>query len=249
MTTIPHSKRPLIGCTTYHVELKDPTMPAVNGLMPSYLNAVIMGGGTPLLIPHGLAEEQLADVLSRVDGIMLPGGGDIHPAAYNGHYHKSIWGIDQERDRIEIFAARYAVERQKPLLAICRGHQVLNVALGGTLWEDIESQNLNAQRHNYFKAFPRNYLAHPVEITPNSLLAKALDSTETAVNSLHHQGVRDLAPELTATAVSQDGLVEAVEVTGHPFALGVQWHPENLVTDLPSMLRIFQTFVAKAATP
>lgn len=245
MTTF-DEKRPLIGCTTYRKTADQAPPIDVIGLMPSYIEAVTAAGGLPVLIPLGLSEDDLAAILARVDGVLLPGGGDIDPAVYRGSDHKTIYGIDTDRDRVELFVARRAVAAQKPLLAICRGHQVLNVALGGTLWEDVQSLMPDAIRHDNFRVFPRNHIAHPVIAQPDSHIARWVGRTEIAVNSLHHQGVRDLAAELRATAVAPDGLVEGAEVPGHPFAVSVQWHPENLIHDDPSMLALFRGLVDAA---
>jgi putative glutamine amidotransferase len=147
---------------------------------------------------------------------------------------------------VEMALAREAVTGGKPLLAICRGHQLLNVALGGTLWEDIETRMPGARRHNYYQSHPRDMLAHNVTVAPGSLLSRQLGCDSIAVNSLHHQGVRKLAPGLRAVARAEDGLVEASEVIDHPFALSVQWHPENLLTVEPRMRRLFEGLVEAA---
>lgn len=239
---MPAGKQPIIGCSTYRKRSHDTNVP-LYGLMTSYVEAISLAGGIPLLIPLGLSEEALLTTLERVDGLLLPGGGDIDPAQYHGNGHEKVAEVDQDRDRVEIYLAQQATAMQKPLLAICRGHQVLNVALGGNMWEDIASEMPNAIQHDFNRIMPRNYLPHTVDVIPDSQLARVLGRMETAVNSLHHQGIRNLAPELVATAHSADGLVEAVEVPGHPFALGVQWHPENLVHDDPAMLNLFRALV------
>jgi putative glutamine amidotransferase len=123
---------------------------------------------------------------------------------------------------------------------------MLNVALGGTLYEDVRKLMPGAIKHDYFEVRPRTYLAHAVEIEPESRLAALLGRREIHVNSLHHQGVRDLAPDLVASAYAPDGLIEGVEAPNHPFAVGVQWHPENLVGDEPAMLGLFRGLVAAA---
>jgi putative glutamine amidotransferase len=125
---------------------------------------------------------------------------------------------------------------------------VLNVALGGTLWQDIPSQIPGSLDHNASEDRPRSYLAHSVEVAPDSWLARLLGQQQSWVNSYHHQSIRDLAPELTVTAWAEDGVIEAAEIAGHPFAVGVQWHPENLVDDDPSMLAIFKGLVTAAAS-
>jgi putative glutamine amidotransferase len=238
--------RPIIGCTTYHKVAAQANPIEVYGLMPSYIEAIKAAGGIPLLIPLGLSDEDLQTIFDRVDGVLLPGGGDIEPGYYKGQANIKMWGIDVERDETEFFMARAAVQQQKPLLAICRGIQVFNVALGGTLWEDIPSLIPGAMNHDTVKTHPRNHLAHSVELQSGSVVSRQLNTTSTWVNSLHHQAVRDLAPELVATGCSPDGLIEAVEVPDHPYAVGVQWHPEQLVNDYPDMLALFKGLVEAA---
>jgi putative glutamine amidotransferase len=240
------SKRPIIGCTTYHKVAAQANPIDIYGLMPSYIEAIKSAGGIPMLIPLGLSDEDLQTIFERLDGILLPGGGDVEPGFYNGNTHVKMWGIDVERDRTEFFMSRAAVRQEKPILAICRGIQVFNVALGGTLWEDIPSMIPDAMNHDTLKTHPRSHLAHTVELQPGSLVARQLNTTSTGVNSFHHQAVKDEAPELVTTACSPDGLIEAVEVPDHPFALGVQWHPEQLVNDYPDMLGLFKGLVEAA---
>lgn len=242
-------RKPLIGCTTYR-KTSDQT-PAIEilGLMPAYLNAIVAAGGVPVMIPLGLSDGDLQEIIQQMDGILLPGGGDIEPSVYQGNGHPTVAGIDEDRDRVEFTVARTAVAKQKPLLAICRGLQVLNVALGGSLWEDVELLMPQAMHHEFVHSHPRNHLAHTVTMESDSLLARQLGGTETAVNSLHHQGIRRLADGLRATAVAPDGLIEGVEVIDHPYAVGVQWHPENLIHTETHMLGLFRGLVEAASEP
>ncbi|GJM41121.1 MAG: gamma-glutamyl-gamma-aminobutyrate hydrolase [Ardenticatenaceae bacterium] len=243
------TRKPLIGCTTYR-KISDQTPPIdIIGLMPAYLEAIVAAGGVPVMIPLGLSEDNLVTIVEQMDGILLPGGGDIEPSVYQENGHPTLTGIDEDRDRVELVVARTAVAQQKPLLAICRGLQVLNVALGGSLWQDVELMMPQAMHHEFVNSHPRNHLAHTVTIEPDSLLAKQLGITSTAVNSLHHQGIRRLATQLKATAVAPDNLVEGVEVIDHPYAVGVQWHPENLIQNVPYMLGLFQGLVEAANEP
>lgn len=238
--------RPIIGLTAYR-KASAQTPPAPLMALPlSYIDAVIAAGGVPLLIPMGLDEAALADVVARLDGLLLPGGGDIAGEHYGSAHADFIFDVDPDRDRVELFLARQAVARQMPLLAICRGHQMLNVALGGTLYEDVLQWMPGAIKHDFFGLFPRNHQAHDVIIEPGSRLSATLGRSSVCVNSLHHQGIRDLAPGLKAAAHAPDGLIEAVEVDDHPFALGVQWHPENLYLDNPGMLALFRGLVESA---
>ncbi len=242
---IPYSQRPIIGLLTYQKKAAERARHVV-GIMPSYIEAVRLAGGIPILLPLLLDEGETQATIQRVDGILMPGGGDVEPRHYNGTHHPTMYSIDPIRDEFEIKAVRYAVQQEKPIFAICRGIQVFNVALGGTLWEDVHSMLPNAIKHDYYKHHSRNHLAHTVDVEPNSCLAYHLQSTQVQVNSLHHQGVKELAKEARVTAVAPDGLIEAIEIPGHPFALGVQWHPENLVQDDPAMLRLFKGLVTAA---
>jgi putative glutamine amidotransferase len=240
--------RPVIGLTTYR-KLADQNPPIeLFGIMPSYVEAVTAAGGIPFLIPLGLPEEDLAVLLGRVDALLLPGGGDIEPSLYCSDMDATMWGVDSDRDRVEFFMVRTAVAQQKPMLAICRGLQVMNVALGGTLWCDIKSYKSEAIKHDYYRVHPRNYLSHTVEIEADSLVGRRLGKSQSWVNSLHHQGIRELAPVLRPAAYAPDGLIEAVELPDHPFAVGVQWHPENLIADDPTMLSLFTGLVETAAS-
>jgi putative glutamine amidotransferase len=157
-----------------------------------------------------------------------------------------ILETDTDRDRVEMEVVRLALAREMPLLGICRGHQVLNVALGGTLWADVPSQMPGGLAHDFDKTHPRDYEAHTVEIAPDSRLAEILGCKVTAVNSLHHQGVKELAPGLRVSATAPDGLVEGIELPDHPFALSVQWHPEWLVPASAPMMQLFTRFVQAA---
>lgn len=246
MTTNHTESRPIIGLTTYR-KMVDKTNPyPYMALMATYVEAVVAAGGIPLLIPLGLDEDALCVLLSQVDGLVLTGGGDIAGEHYRSEHEEFIFNVDPDRDRVELFLAREAMAQDKPLLAICRGHQVLNVALGGTLYEDVAARMPDAIKHDYFELFPRNHTAHAVDIEPGSKLATALGRREAQVNSLHHQGIHNLAPGLVAVAHAPDGLIESVEAADHPFALGVQWHPENLVHDDPTMLSLFRGLVDAA---
>jgi putative glutamine amidotransferase len=223
---------PIIGVSTGRIP--DPNPRRGQAAAPlSYLRAILAAGGIPLLIPPYLTRDQLAETLGRLDGLVLIGGGDIDPALFNGRPHPRVYEIDPERDFLDLTLARLAAEQRLPFLGICRGIQVVNVALGGTLYTDIGDQLPGALRHDWYPNIPRNHLAHPVTIEPGSRLNAILGGTNFAVNSLHHQGVDQPAPGLRVTANSSDGLVEALELPGHPFGIAVQWHPEWLQEHAP----------------
>jgi putative glutamine amidotransferase len=220
----------------------------VYGLMPTYTEAITKAGGIPLLIPLGLDEDDLNHILGHVDGLLLPGGGDLDPVHYNGAVDVPLGGIDRERDRTELFLCQIAVDLGVPFLAICRGLQLFNVALGGALIEDIASMRPDAIDHDLPDYQPRNYLAHSVTILPDSALFQHIRSESCEVNSIHHQAIRSVAPALKVTALAPDGIIEAAELPDHPFGLGVQWHPENLVDDDPAMLSLFKGLVTAASS-
>jgi putative glutamine amidotransferase len=240
------SRKPVIGCTTYRKQLQEEPSLTIHGAAAAYIEAVLAAGGIPLLIPLGLGEPDLAALLDSLDGVVFTGGGDVAPERYQGQRHATIKEVDPERDRLEFALVEQIMGRRKPVLAICRGCQLLNVALGGTLWEDIGSQTNGAIAHNLHHLYPRNHLGHTVTIEAGSALAAHLGKTTTWVNSLHHQGIRQPAAELRTTAVAPDGLIEGIEIPGHPFAIGVQWHPECLVQDDPAMLALFKGLVEAA---
>jgi putative glutamine amidotransferase len=235
---------PLIGLTTFRN--KSAAGLSQISVTEAYVNALIGAGAAPLLIPLGLPETVLQTIFSRLDGILFTGGGDVNPGLYQGQDHPLVDEVDPDRDRIEIQLIQKASRSSLPFLGICRGLQVVNVALGGTLYEDILDQRPGSQRHQFWPEQPRNHLAHPVEIEPTSRLAAILGVDRPEVNSFHHQGIRDLAPVLAASAYAPDGLIEAVELPDHPFGLAVQWHPEWLVMDSAAMRELFKELVHAA---
>ncbi len=213
----------------------------------AYVEAVAAAGGIPVLIPLNLSGSALRALYDSLDGILLAGGGDIAPAIYGEPPHEKLGEVDDERDRVEMELARLALAGGMPLLGICRGIQVLNVAAGGTLYQDIAAQQPGALRHDCgADDYPRNHLAHRVHITPDSRLATALGVTSALVNSRHHQAVKAIAPEMAIVAHSPDGIVEGIESPTHPFAVGVQWHPENLAAGADGRRGLFEAFVAAA---
>ncbi len=236
--------QPIIGITSSRIPQR--YVRAQFGVTEAYVQAVTRARGLPLIIPLGLPEEDLLQILSHLDGLLFSGGGDMHPHAYGSQPNPKVRGVDEDRDRVEITLLRQARLRDMPVLGICRGLQVINVALGGTLYEDIQEQRPGAIQHQYFGLRPRDHRAHPVQVSPGSLLHELLGQVTPEVNSLHHQGIRELAAGLTTTAYAPDGLVEAFEVPGSRFTQAVQWHPEWLPED-PAMQALFAHFVAVSA--
>ena len=214
----------------------------------AYMQAVIKAGALPVIIPETVSTGELEGLRRRLDGLLLTGGADINPLRFNGKLHPKVYGIDEQRDEVEITLAQLAARSGWPFLGICRGIQVINVALGGTLFTDIEEQLPGALKHDYDSTTQRALEAHPVQLESDSELARILSSVggePVWVNSLHHQGIQDIAKDLRPIASSSDHLVEAVELPGHPFGLGVQWHPEAMPDSL-QMQALFRAFVDAA---
>jgi putative glutamine amidotransferase len=234
---------PLIGITTSRQNNKY-GQPQIY-IMEPYVQAVVKAGGAPFLIPLGLPEDLLKEMIGKMAGVLLTGGGDIHPEVYGGELHPSVDGIDEDRDRIEFQVIKETLRARKPFLGICRGLQLINVAAGGSLFTHISDQFPQALEHCYYPDWPRNYLAHSVRVQPKSRLSEVLGVNEVQVNSQHHQGIRDLAQTLEATAFSPDGLIEGVEMPRYPFGLAVQWHPEWLQDQAP-MRSLFAAFIQAA---
>lgn len=230
----------MIGVTARHATN---TSGVVHTSIPeAYFQAIIRAGGIPTLIPFGMGPELQETFLARMDGMVFSGGGDIHPSFYNGHTHPLVDEVDTSRDQLEIEFFNQTVTAGKPFLGICRGLQLVNVALGGSLYEDILDQRPQSIRHQYSSDFSRNYLAHQVMLEANSRISSLIPQPDIQVNSLHHQGIDQLASGLRASGFAPDGLVEAVELPGYSFGLAVQWHPEWL-TDDPDMQRLFSAFI------
>ena len=236
---------PTIGitCTTFQTVPGSPRL----GQSRTYLDALVRAGAAPLMIPHLVDRTLLRTLYELVDGVLLPGGGDIDPSHYGEARHHKCGPISAERDEIEMTLTRWAMDDGKPLLAICRGIQVLNVALGGSLFQDIEAQVPEAEKHDWYPDHPRDLRAHTVAIDPQAHLAEILGSSSVPVNSLHHQALKEVAPGLMISAHAPDQIIEAVEAEGHPFALGVQWHPEELAGGDAPAQRLFDAFVKASA--
>ncbi len=235
---------PLIGITTYR-QTHEEGFPLFS-LPEAYVQAISQAGGLPVLIPLGLQENLVKHLLLHLDGILFSGGGDVAPDRFGAEPHPEVNFVDHDRDRVEIQLVRDVIEKGLPFLGICRGIQVVNVALGGTLYTHLPDQLNNALCHSHINSNPRDYLAHEVFIEPGSSLGEILEESRIMVNSMHHQGIACLAKDLKPTVHASDGLVEGVELKDYSFGLAVQWHPEWL-TAHTQMRALFQSFVKAAA--
>jgi putative glutamine amidotransferase len=220
----------------------------LSGIGEQYLQAVEAGGGIPLLI-HLTRDPAVLDAhYQRCDGLLFAGGGDIDPAIFGQARHPKLGTVEPLRDQVELALARRAIDDSKPVLGICRGIQLLNIALGGTLYQDIPSE-LPAASDHYASAKEagRTYLAHALTLEPGSWLAARLGAHELMVNTFHHQALRDIAPGLRVTGRAPDGVIEAVEGIGPSLVIGVQCHPEGLWQSAdPRWASLFSGFVDAA---
>lgn len=233
-------KQAFVGVTTYRGT--SPTSLPQFSISEAYISALSRAGATPVMIPLGLNSDALTMILERIDGLVFSGGGDIHPEEYRSQMHPRVEEIDRDRDQVELQLLERALAMRLPWLGICRGLQLINVGLGGELYEHILDQHPGAIEHQYYPGWPRDLLAHKVKIESDNRLGDIIQATEIHVNSLHHQGIKVLAPELHATAHAPDGLIEAIELPGYPFGMAVQWHPEWL-PEQPHANHLLEAFV------
>ena len=215
-------------------------------LMQSYVHAVMQAGGVPVLVPSHVAEDGWDAIYARLDGILFSGGGDIGLEHAPGEPHARIDDVDLLRDSSVLKMVQAAASDGKPFLGICRGCQVMNVALGGTLYTHLPDQLPNALDHSY-PGNMRTVLVHEIKIEEGTRLAEIFGEPIIHVNSLHHQGLKDIPSTVRVAGHAPDGLVEAIELPEHPFGLAVQWHPEWL-TDQESTRNLFRNFVQVAET-
>lgn len=231
----------VIAITSYRDRVENPH--AIVNL--TYTNAVVRAGGIPLVLPVGVPTERYKEMLSKVDGVILTGGGDINPAVYGKQMDATIGGVDNMRDETDVALAKMILKMKKPVLGVCRGFQILNIVHGGTLYTDLPSQRPDGLFHPCYGDSPRDLTPHTVNIAAGSKLAGILGAGDTFVNSLHHQGVEKVGKGLKVVSVASDGLVEAIEVESLPFGIGVQWHPEAL-PEREDMQRIFKALIKAA---
>jgi putative glutamine amidotransferase len=244
-------RRPIIGIPTQTLHSIDgipEALPESWVMNQRYSRAVAAAGGLPVMVPLLEDEDVLRGLYDRMDAVLIPGGVDLDPGTYGEAPLPTCGRLDPDRDRVELQFARWAIAEGKPLFGLCRGLQILNVALGGTLYQDIAAQRSDALKHDYFPTagFSRDHLAHPVTVVSGSRLHALVGTAPLKVNSMHHQAVKDLGPGLVSTAVAPDGVIEAIEASANQFMLGVQWHPESLTDRDPRMQRLMAGFVEAA---
>ena len=209
-----------------------------------YVRALEAVGALPLMLPVTAGPELIASMLDRVDGILLQGGGDIAPHLYGQECVPEVTYFNEETDRFELEVCRQCVDRDIPVLAICRGIQVLNVAMGGTLVQDLPTARVLAVPHRQKE--PRHAPTHRVTVGKGSRLSGLVGQEDLSVNSFHHQAIDSLAEGLEITAWSEDEVIEAVEAPGKEFVVGVQFHPEETLESVPATAELFRGLVQAA---
>lgn len=233
--------RPVIGITAGY----SLTQEGVLSLRDDYLHAVEKAGGLPLVLAPGVPDD-VDELLDSVRGLLLSGGDDVDPGFYGQQPHPTVTRVFPRLDAFEVALCRAACARDMPILAICRGHQVLNVAMGGTLIQDIPSQVTGAVEHD--PEVERWHTVHDVRLLPGTRLRDILARESVSVNSSHHQAVGDLGPGLSVSAYSTDHLVEGLEMPDRRFVVGVQWHPEAFWNRDGGFQALFEAFVGAAGS-
>jgi len=213
-----------------------------------YMESVLRGGGEPIVVfPQHLTHDVAVDLIARFDGLLLMGGPDVDPQLYGEQPHASVYGVDRFQDDFEIELLRAALECNKPVLAVCRGIQLVNVALGGSLIQHIIEDNGIEHRPRNFPT-DAEFAVHDIEILEGSQVHQAIGTTHVSGASFHHQALGTLGAGLTAVGWSSDGLIEAVEHSTH-WLLGVQWHPEDTADEDPPHQSLYNAFVRAANSP
>lgn len=242
--------QPLIGLPTQTQDATSEGMPRCWVMSQRYVNSVISVGGVPFVIPLVESEETLRSIYETLDGIYLCGGVDVDPHSYREARHDLCGRSDLDRDRTELMMVRWALADRKPVLGVCRGAQVINVACRGTLYQDLATEFPGAIKHDYFPfqgRYSRDMLTHSISVDVESRLGTLLGVRALKVNSMHHQAIERLGSGLVATAWGPDGLIEAIEGTDEDhYLMGVQWHPEELIELDPRMRRLFSYFMRAA---
>lgn len=240
--------RPIIAVTTTSYSGAEYRTPQVL-LGSPYIEAIERVEATPLLITPSHGEISIADLLEMSDGVLLTGGEDVDPSRYGQKPHPKLETVNHRRDEMEFTVLERALELGLPVLAVCRGLQILNVAFGGTLYQDLPSQKPEGVIHE--QDAPINERWHGATVEADSRVAELFGATEFQINSFHHQGIDRLGEGLRPVGWAEDGLVEAVEAVDHPWVIGVQWHPERSEVELPDHRghpdwRLFAAFAEEA---
>ncbi len=245
--------KPIILITSYHVGQEELNEKKVRGKADQdisictwdYINAVMLSGGVPLAVPNIEGEENLDELVKLADGILFSGGEDVHPRYFKEEVLAGNMKICERRDKFEMGLAERVLPMDMPVLGICRGMQLLNIAAGGNIYQDIPMMYQTGLRHSNPDS-SKSDIVHTVKLQEGTRISGYYGPGSKGVNSFHHQAVKELAPAFLAAAYAEDGLIEAYENIGDRFLVGVQWHPEMLFEKYPEELEIFKAFVESA---
>lgn len=231
--------KPIIGITPSHNTENDDI-----SLRPTYLRAILAAGGLPVVLPLETAGKDMEQLAGMCDGFLFSGGPDPHPFLFGEETQAHCGNASIARDTMELSLLKAAMAVRKPVLGICRGAQIINVGLGGTIYQDIPNQTERTFPIAHKQPFAYTVPSHHVGIAKDTLLSQIADGlTEIEVNSFHHQAVREPAPGLIVSALAPDSIIEAVEMPGYPYLIGVQWHPEHLWPRDMAAKNLFKSFV------
>lgn len=232
--------KPIIGLTCQY----DNTINrGVNRINSEYISAVVESGGMPLIIPNLENTDDIGRYLDLIDGIIFTGGEDIAAQYFGEEPVKEITEVSRDRDMTEMALFEKAYEKCIPIFGICRGIQLINIALGGNLYQDIYTQVPEVHGHSCEISLQEGY--HSISIIKNSMVYEIFGKEKLLVNSLHHQALKDLGKDLKITAKASDGIIEAIESTNDKFVLGVQFHPETMSMKYKEFLKPFKYFIDK----
>ncbi len=242
--------RPLIGVMPYYLKSHEFVNDEIRGrhdqdyllVSMDYVESVYKAGGIPVAIPPINTDDHLNNIIEQLDGMLLTGGGDIHPRHYNQSCKKGLGVLEETRDLIELKLVEYAMAKQIPIFGVCRGLQLLNVYFKGTLFQDIVRDIDNDIQHSFYNG-TKSCLVHRVDFVKDCAMKKVFDSEHIYVNSLHHQAIDKLGAGLSICAKSEDGYIEAIQYDANPAVFAVQWHPEMMAQVDQSQLALFKLLV------
>ena len=236
-------RKPIIGITSAYEYEEDCTR-CKTTVSVDYSKAVVAGGGIPIVLPVVEEKELIKEQIKLLDGLVLGGGNDLNPLLYGEDFKQGIKEVSSKRDEWEIYLLEEFLKTKKPILGICRGHQLINIFFGGTLFQDLKYVGEKVLKHR--QDFHPELVTHRVKIIDEDNLIYKLFGKEIITNSFHHQVINKLGDKITPIAVTEDGVVEAIQIKDYPFLYGIQWHPEMMTARGNSkMKKIFEAFVEK----
>ena len=240
-------RKPIIGVTCSEGDEKTTIF-----LRKNYLQSILDAGGIPVIIPYNGTQGDYAQLAEELDGFLFSGGMDVQPFLFGEETLAQCGAATPDRDELEMLLYKEVMARKKPVLGICRGIQMMNIAQGGTIYQDIPAYFKgtleDGTKLSHSQASPGRVASHTVEVAPGSLLEELVGADSIRVNSFHHQAVKDAAPGTVVTGRSKDGLIEALEIPEHGFWLAVQWHPEYMTRDTDTAAALFRGLVEAAKT-